>query len=182
MTPAGPTTTVLDPQGRMFMSDLNHSILARLSRLAIGAVSTVALATGSYALTPIAPAQAATTFEDCTVSPTVPTASDDVGPNGETMVDYRGGVYCAAGLTAEVEREQWEQDLGAPDQKIRYTKSVVRAPLWWEDDALPDTDGPADDDEEVYQRVRFRVISGGLHPVTSPWTAWELTSAVAIRQ
>ena len=160
------------------MSVNHHSVLQRLTRLALCAASTAAVATGAFMISPASPAEAATTFQGCTITPTTPTAASSVGPTGETLVDYRGGVWCPLGKLAEVQRERWEQDAG-PDNWTGTSASFVYAPLWWDQQPLPDTDGSGSDYEQVYQRVRFRVFSNG---VTSAWSAWELTSAVSIRQ
>jgi hypothetical protein len=163
------------------MSTNHLSIPQRLSRLAIGAVSIAAVATGAYGLSPAAPAHAATTYGGCTITPTVPTADSAVSATGETLVNYRGGVFCPLGKTARVQRERWEQDLGGPDNFTGSITSTVLTPLWWDQHPLPNTDGTADDYEEVYQRVRFQVTTTSTG-YTTAWSPWELTSAVAIRQ
>jgi hypothetical protein len=160
----------------------NHpSVVKRLRRLTIGAVSIAALATGAYALSPAAPAHAATSYGGCTITPTLPTADSAVSPTGETLVNYRGGVFCPLGKTARVQRERWEQDLGAPDNFTGSITSTVLTPLWWDQLPLPDTDGTSDEHEEVYQRVRFQVTTTSTGS-TTPWSAWELTNAAPIRQ
>ncbi len=163
------------------MSTNHLSVLQRLSRLAIGAVSIAAVATGASALGPVAPAHAATTYGGCTITPSLPTADSAVSPTGETLVNYRGGVFCPLGKTARVQRERWEQDLGAPDNFTGSTTSTVLTPLWWDQHPLPNTDGIGDDYEEVYQKVRLQVTTTSTG-YTTPWSAWELTNAAAIRQ
>ena len=106
---------VRKPHRRSCPLSTNHlSVVKRLKSLAIGAVSIAAVATGAYALGPVAPAHAATTYGGCTITPTLPTADSAVSPTGETLVNYRGGVFCPLGKTARVQRERWEQDLGPP--------------------------------------------------------------------
>jgi hypothetical protein len=155
--------------------------LRRLGRLAIGVVSIAAVAAGASLISPVAPAQAATTYEGCTVTPTLPTADNAITLTGARLVNYRGSLLCPSGKIAEVYRERWEQDLGAPDNYLGFSTSIVSTGVWWDQHALPDTDGPGDDREEVYQKVKIRVIntSTGL---TTHWSGWELTNAAAILQ
>jgi hypothetical protein len=154
----------------------------RQARLAIGVLSIAGVATGASLFSPVVPAQAATTYEGCTVTPTLPTADTAITLTGTKLVNYRGSVFCPAGKIAEVYRERWEQDLGAPDNYLGFTTTIVSVTgLWWDQHPLPDTDGPGDDREEVYQRVKIRVINTATG-LTTHWSGWELTSAAAILQ
>ena len=160
----------------------NHlSALRRLGRLAAGMLTITAAATGASLLSPVVPAQAATTYEGCTVTSTLPTADSAITLSGDRLVNYRGSLLCPPGKIAEVYRERWEQDLGAPDNYLGFSTSIVSTGVWWDQYPLPDTDGAGDDREEVYQKVKIRVvnISTGL---TTHWSGWDLTNAAAILQ
>lgn len=110
---------------------------------------------------------------------------------GVKYIDYKITVTCDAGLVAETDQQRWEQDLlsreGDPVDDFlgssahtwdftagAGTKSVkVRR-------TIPTT-GPATEGstEELFQALRFRVTSG---PVTSAWTAYELTPPRSVQR
>lgn len=166
------------------------SVRQRLTRLAIGVVSTAAVATGAYAFSPVTAAQAATIHSGCTMTPSAPTASNIVDQYGQKLVNYRGTVICTSpiGKTVEIQRERWEEDPGNDDYS-GYTTSTFSASfaVWWDQKALLDTDGTTSEYEQPYQRVRFRVTAVGLltttaDDVTSPWSVFEVTNATSIHQ
>lgn len=163
-------------------------------------IATLALATVAAAALPlavIAPAQASTTSNGCTVTPLPPEFRGTFTPANVPYVYYPYEVTCiasASGLSVEVKTETWESDRAgwagdidangvnhADEDRIGSATSTpsfgvaggtrvidVRG-------VLPHTD--TDFDEEVYHKVKFRVASG---PVLSGWTTPELSQATTI--
>ncbi len=138
------------------------------------------------------PAQAATTLSGCTVTPLIPVANGDVDATNTPMVDYVYTVTCDPGRSVQIVSQYWEQDTwereddDEDDQfdsavrtrdftnaSVRKTKTVTVEKV------LPSLDGSGDPEAEVYQKVKFKVSSGG---VDSPWTAFELTLPQFIHQ
>lgn len=147
---------------------------AVLNRLAVG---TALLAAAAAPLALALPAEAATTANGCTVRPLKPTFAGFSG--GVKQIRYEVVFSCAAGRTIEVQQLAMEDD-STPDQFINtrvHTRTFVsstvatRSATW----ALPDTEAG---NEEVYQKVRFRVSAGG-GPV-SAWTPFEFGPTLSI--
>lgn len=138
-------------------------------------IVTTALAAAAVAL-PLsiaAPmAHASTTSSGCTVSPLRP-VFDHINSAGDKVLNYRVTATCNANRTVTIEQDRMEEDgWPNPDDLIgestlsrtfsvygSYTFNVLRT--------LPDTELG---EEEMYQKVRFRVTSNG---VTSAWTGNE---------
>ena len=139
----------------------------RRSRRALAA----ALLATALPLVVVGTAQASTTSSGCTVSPLRP-VFDHFNASGVKVIRYNMTVSCDAGRTIEIEQHVHEADSINADDHIttsnrsRYFATTDTVTMWLEN-SLPDTEIG---DEEMYQRVSFRVTSNG---VTSPWTAWE---------
>ena len=162
------------------------------------------LATWSLALAAVAlplglaaPSQAATTKDGCTVNPLVPEFRGTFNAANVPYVYYPYEVSCvasASGLSVEVKTETWEADLAgqagdvdadgvnnADEDRIgsaTTTRSFVPAGGSKTVDVrglLSRTD--SDGNDEVYQKVKFRVTSV---PVTGGWSVPELTQATRI--
>jgi hypothetical protein len=139
----------------------------RRSRRALAA----ALLATALPLVAVGTAQASTTSSGCTVSPLRP-VFDHFNASGVKVIRYNMTVSCDAGRTIEIEQHVHEADSINADDHIttsnrsRYFATTDTVTMWLEN-SLPDTEIG---DEEMYQRVSFRVTSNG---VTSPWTAWE---------
>ncbi len=146
-------------------------------------LSLTAVAAGLVPLGLAAPAQAAAS-NGCTVTPGRPVFAGDFTVNGLPNVIYPITVTCSVGLIVDTEQTRAEQDTQAREGDTvdditgvslnhfdftaaggTRTVNVKRALV---------ITGPATEgfDEEVYQSLRFTVSSG---PVTSPWTAPELS-------
>lgn len=136
------------------------------------------------------PGHATTTDSGCTVTPERPVYSGINNAANIPLVDYKITAHCDAGLTLHLEQVREEQDTNAregdpiDDQTGTFAKDFtfpnggtkhIRVRV-----ALPNT-GPANEGavEEVYQKVRFSVTNG---PVTSPFTAYELTQTRSIHR
>ncbi|GAA4352225.1 hypothetical protein [Angustibacter luteus] len=132
------------------------------------------------------------TKDGCHLTVDKPAFTNHWTAGGLKQADYVYHLTCdpsLAGVSVEITHERWESDLagaaGDPDALDEFTGTstqnksfpaagatkdiTVRA-------ALPVTDD-TDGDEEVYQKVRFRVtnqIQGG-------WSAWNLSQAQSIQ-
>ena len=142
----------------------------RRSRRALAA----ALLATALPLVAVGPAHASTTESGCTVSPLTPVYTY-INPAGDKVIRYDMTVTCDADRTVEIKQHVHEADILGDDDHIvtshpsRYFGATSTVTMWLEY-ALPDTEAGQ---EEMYQRVSFRVESGG---VASPWTAWEDSS------
>lgn len=149
---------------------------SKLRRFVVGGLVAVAAAA------PIAlagmPAEAATSA-GCTVTPLKPVFAG-FNSSGVKLVRYKVSVKCSADRTVTVQQHRYEDDK-APDKdddlgassfvrSFGSTKTIVVA----SQRALPNTENG---NEEIYQRVRFRVSS---HGVTSPWTSWQNSGILSI--
>ncbi len=154
------------------------------------AVLPAALAAALLAVLGVAgPAHATTTAHGCTVMPQRPVFAGTFTPQGLPEVSYGIIVICQLGLTIDVEQTRKEQDTQAREgDTVDDTTGVTTYPFDFTVIPGPQATtgthglvltGPANEGqtEEVYQSVRFRVHSG---PVTSPWTAAELTQPATI--
>lgn len=163
----------------------------------IGLTATALLAAAALPLGLATPAGASTTKDGCTVTPKAPYFAGTYTAGNVPEVYYEYELTCAASsaaMSVEVKTQTWESDLAgragdvdadgvnnADDEHIGNattvrsftkaggTKTVKVLGV------LPHTD--TDSNEEVYQKVKFRVTSGA---VTGSWTAFELTSATQI--
>ena len=118
------------------------------------------------------PAQAATSG-GCTVTPLTP-IFDGFNSAGVKLVRFRVKISCDAGRTVTVQQQRWEDDQH-PDRDdslgtVSFTRTFdgSRSTITVASRrTLPNTERG---NEEIYQRVRFRVSS---NQVTSPWSAYE---------
>ena len=155
----------------------------------------VALAVAAVAALPVAlaaPAQASTTRGGCTVTPRGPVWSGTYTPAHQPQVYYPIDISCVAAPTAvsvELDLQTWEQDLAgragdvdangvnnADEDRIgsgsatrSFTTSGGSTTVNFLG-TLPDTD--SDNSEELYSKIKFRVISGN---VKGPWTNYEFS-------
>lgn len=122
-------------------------------------------------------ASASTTSNGCTVTPLKPEFHNQWTTSGEKRIQYKVKVSCNANLLVTITQERYEADTTSADDHYGTTTltnsfdsagSVTRTVTA----TLPDGDPWGDDNEEMYQRVQFKV-TGLLDGVTSPTTAWE---------
>ncbi|MEX5299333.1 hypothetical protein RCG67_11200 [Kocuria sp. CPCC 205292] len=120
----------------------------------------------------VAPAQAATTRDGCTVTPLAPKSQN----NGQSVL-LRVTVKCKPDTTLSVESQLWEKDGGGnPDDRQGpvekrhwvYVKDANPRTLSYVRD-VPNTETGA---EEVYHSVRFQVRPAG-DWLFGQWTNWE---------
>lgn len=140
-----------------------------------------AAAAAALVVLPVAaavPAQAAT-FHDahgCTVVIHAPT-HHSTASNGVKQINYGYSTYCAPDRAIIVEQRRYEQD-SWPNQDD-HTGTTTESWHWTDSGAhsvvkpLPDTE-PFN--EEIYHKVRFRVITSNGFSAWSPW----LTSSVRV--
>ncbi|MGA8210757.1 MAG: hypothetical protein WB441_10500 [Nocardioidaceae bacterium] len=129
------------------------------------------------------PAQASTRSNGCTVTPLTPVYAGYETSGGDKMIRYRISVACEANRSAVVNWQGVEEDWSTfyhynpDDTDFSRTVTVSFGPASTRtlsyDDALPNTERGK---EEMYHKIRFRVISNG---VVSPRTAWERTRYVS---
>jgi hypothetical protein len=152
-------------------------------------------AAGAFAMLPllaVGPAHASTTDSGCTVTPQRPAYSGTNNAANIPIVNYKVTAQCTAGLSLHLEQVRMEQDTNAregdpvDDQTGTFSKDFtfpnggtkhikVQAPL---PNTGPANEGPV---EEVYHQVRFKVTDA-TGTVTSPFTAYELTSTRSIHR
>ena len=169
----------------------------KISRSKISTLSLAMVATAALSLGLATPTQADTTKDGCTVGPGAPEFRETFTAGAVPEVYYPVEVSCdasASGLDVEVKIETWEQDLAgttgdvdangvnnADEDRIgsgNATRSFGVGGGSTTIDflgVLPHTD--TDFDEEVYQKVKFRVTSG---PVTGRWTDLEFSTVSTI--
>jgi hypothetical protein len=162
------------------------STVARWAKRTARLGSVAALA-ASFALAPVAaPALAATSKDQCTVRPWEPVFQGNYLPGHKKVVNYRIGVECVGGRDIEVEQKFFERNIvnGVPVYSYQGSSSS-RLTAWWplglkaafsNTRVLPYAD--PDNDDEVLQKVRFRVSSFG---VTGNWTSWESSPVISIQ-
>ncbi|HYO86691.1 MAG TPA: hypothetical protein VES01_09590 [Dermatophilaceae bacterium] len=142
-----------------------RSKIAALTVAAAGAILPIAVAS---------PAQAATS-SGCTVTPLKPIFAG-FNSSGVKLVNYRISVSCWSNRTVSITQQRYEEDgFLNPDDFLgstSFTTSGVRTLSNVR--TLVNTESG---NEEVYQKVRFRVSSGG---VTSPWTSFQKSSVLSI--
>jgi hypothetical protein len=142
------------------------------SRAKIALVTLAAAAAMPIAMA--APASAATS-SGCTVTPLKPIFAG-FNSSGVKLVDYRIAVSCASNRTVSIQQHRYEEDdWPNPDDSLGTTSfgtSGVR--ILHNVRTLVNTESG---NEEVYQKVRFRVTSNG---VTSPWTSNEKSAVLSI--
>jgi hypothetical protein len=165
---------------------------SRLAKLSLALVAATALPLGVAA-----PAHASTTKDGCTVTPLAPEFRGTFNAANVPYVYYPVEVSCvasASGLSVEVTMETWEQDIAnragdvdanginnADEDRIgsaNFTRNFGAGGGSTTVDVrglLPHTD--TDFNEEVYDKVKFRVTSG---PVTGTWTAFEFSPVTQI--
>jgi hypothetical protein len=143
-----------------------------MNRAKIALVTLAAAAAMPIALA--APASAATS-SGCTVTPLKPIFAG-FNSTGVKLVNYRISVSCASNRTVSIEQRRYEEDdWPNPDDSLgttTFSTSGVRTLSNVR--TLVNTESG---NEEVYQKVRFRVTSGG---VTSPWTSFQKSSVLSI--
>ncbi len=139
----------------------------------------IALAAAAMPLAVMSPAGATVTSSGCTVTPLAPEFHNQWTTGGDKRIQYKVNVTCSAGRTISITQERWEADTTSADDFIgsstltnnftaaggTVTRTVTAT--------LPDADPWGDDNEEMYQRVRFTVSSNG---VTSPVTVWDYSA------
>jgi len=134
-----------------------------MNRAKIAAVTLAAAAALPLAMA--APASAATSSR-CTVTPLKPIFAG-FNSSGVKLVDYRISVSCASNCRVQIEQRRYEEDAWPnPDDFLgasSFSTSGVRT--LHNVRALVNTESG---NEEVYQKVRFRVFCNG---VPDPWTS-----------
>ena len=134
-------------------------------------------------LTLALPAEAATS-SGCTVSPQKPVHAG-FNSSGVKLVRFDVKIVCDPNRTVEVQQLRYEEDWGNwlfsdPDDGLgsrTFTRAFppnVGTITVGSTRTLPNTE---DGNEEIYQKTRFRVTSGG---VTSPWTSYQRTAYVSM--
>ena len=128
-------------------------------------------------------AEASTTQSGCTVTPIKPIYAQRDNDSGDKIIRYQVNVACAANRTAVVDWQGVEEDgstwyrTDRDDGIFSRTVSVrfvsAGATTLSYERTLPDTESGK---EEIYQKVRFYVVSNG---VASQRTAWERTPYVS---
>ncbi len=119
------------------------------------------------------------TSSGCTVEPMTPIFAG-FNTAGTKLINYRVSVTCTGGRSVEITQERWESDgWPNPDDHLgtstfNRTFSVTGSTTISNVRTL--VDGELGN-EEVYQKVRFRVTSNG---VTSPWTGWHSSAQLSI--
>jgi hypothetical protein len=186
----GPAVSGLTASAKEFNMSRNRK--SRLVALSLASVAAVALPLGLAA-----PAHASTTKDGCTVTPLAPEFRGTYTSANVPYVYYPVEVSCtasASGLSVELNLQTWEQDLAgragdvdangidnADEDRIgsgSATRSFVAAGGTKTVDflgVLPHTD--TDFNEEVYDKVQFRVTSG---PVVGKWSAFEFSPVTQI--
>ena len=125
-------------------------------------------------ITMAAPASAATS-SGCTVTPLKPIFAG-FNSSGVKLVNYRISVSCTSNRTVSIQQRRYEEDgflnpddfLGATSFNTSGVRTLSNVRT------LVNTESG---NEEVYQKVRFRVTSNG---VTSPWTSYEKSAVLSI--
>jgi hypothetical protein len=115
----------------------------------------------------------------CTVSPQ-PTVVTGLDTSGYKLMSNKINVTCSAGRSVQIRQQVWEEDwdgwlFSDGDDLIAdnlYNHSFVTASGSTVINSIRRVPNTEDSNEEMYQRVSFRVTSNG---VTSPWTDWERT-------
>jgi hypothetical protein len=155
------------------------------ARRAAAGAALIPLAAAAVVATTSIPAEASTSRSGCTVTPLPPIYAGYHNSAAVKMIRYRLTVTCAANRTAVMEWQGVEEDwsLGWPHKKnpddgdwsrtvrVSFGSASTRTLIY--DNDLPDTESGY---EEMYHKVRFRVISNG---VESAFTAWERTPYVS---
>lgn len=142
--------------------------MARNRFAACAAAAMIAVA--SIGLT-AAPAEADTTSSGCTVlTPKGPRADGRDGSN-RVIIKYVVEVTCKKGRTIRIQQQRWEEDKG-DDQYLGYYRWTQ---TFDKDASMRFTyrirmEKTEKENEEMYQRVRFRVTEG---LTISEWTKWE---------
>jgi hypothetical protein len=125
-------------------------------------------------------ADASTTAHGCTVTPAAPTSNAPANPfTGPRTVKYTVTVHCDSPRTVLLEARAYEADPGA-DTLLGSGDAAVTLPsggskTFTSTLPAPDTE-PGDD--EVYQRVRFKVLYA--NGSVSDWTAWESSPVTVV--
>lgn len=140
------------------------------SRRVRRAAATV-LATAVLPLAIATSAHASTSRDGCTVTPRTPYATGTLDSFGRKLIRYEFTVSCSAGRSITINQERREEDTFSDDSTglVNWSQSFSSAATrtLGVTRALPDTEWG---DEEIYQRLRFRVSSNG---VSGSTTAWE---------
>jgi hypothetical protein len=151
-----------------------------LHKLALaGALVAAAAAPLSLAI----PAHAASS-SGCIVNPQKPVHAG-FNSAGVKLVRFEVKIFCNPNRTVEVQQLRYEEDWGNwlfsdPDDSLgsrTFTRTFppnVGTITVSSTRTLPNTE---DGNEEIYQKTRFRVSSGG---VTSPWTSYQRTAYVSM--
>ncbi len=143
------------------------------------ALAVTAMVAAGLPLAMAVPANATVTSSGCTVTPLAPEFHNQWTSAGDKRIQYKVQVTCSAGRSVSVTQERWEADTTSADDYIgtstltndftsaggTVTRTVTAT--------LPDADPWGDDNEEMYQRVRFTVTSVGNPPVVSAVTSWD---------
>ena len=138
-------------------------------------IALVTLAAAAVAPIAMAGSASAATSSGCTVTPLKPIFAG-FNSSGVKLVNYRISVSCTSNRTVSIQQRRYEEDgFLNPDDFLGATSfntSGVRT--LHNRRTLVDTESG---NEEVYQKVRFRVTSNG---VTSPWTSYEKSPVLSI--
>lgn len=141
-------------------------------RRGVRALVAAGVVAGALPLLAASPANAVSS-SGCTATPSRPYVVG-LDSGGSKIVRYDVNVACLGNRTMVLRQEVREEDTFSDDsvasryQYAYFDQGGSRTFSW--DVKLPNTEWG---DEEVYQRVRFYVSSGG---VNSPWTGWHKSS------
>ncbi len=120
------------------------------------------------------PAMAATS-NGCTVTPLTPSFAG-FNSSGVKLVNYRISVNCQPNRTVAIDQQRWEEDSWPNPDDHLGNSSFVRSGVTTINNVRTLVNGEIGE-EEVYQKVRFRVTSNG---VTSPWTSLQKSGVLHI--
>lgn len=154
------------------------NIKSRLSRARAVTVVTATLGLAGAGLALGAPAQASTSYS-CTVTPLKPVFTGAYA-NGVKILDYRIAATCSANRYLYIQQQRWEADPAPnPDDYLGFTDYSLfvyggAGTVIHNYRTLVNGEKGA---EEVYQKVRFRVSSGG---AWSSFTGWQNSSILSI--
>jgi hypothetical protein len=157
-----------------------EKVMNRNRLTAFAAASMIAVASMGTAA---APAQADTTRAGCTVFTPAGPRADGVDGSNRPLVKWIVEVKCQKGRSIRIDQERWEED--DPKGQGRGDDFLGDEVLWHSFEKkggsftfsyqtlLPqtrDAGGGKESNEELYQKVRFRVKEG---LTTSAWTPYE---------
>ncbi|WP_120522375.1 hypothetical protein [Arthrobacter celericrescens] len=157
---------------------MRTNTLSRPKRARIISALAVSLGLAGASLALSAPAQAHTAYS-CTVEPLKPIFSH-FNSSGVKVLDYRITASCSGSRSLYIQQERWESDgWPNPDDYLGtsyFSKYLSAGTSTTIHNYRTLVDGEIGY-EEVYQKIRFKVGSGG---VWSGWTGWHTSSQLSI--